>query len=73
MTFLMSQGLKRRNTHAFEGSSMAVGGEGGAGSGNPVEQRFGKQKWGFTKVLVTFQEGGGVQARKELTLSVLRR
>ena len=42
--FLMAEGLEHRKTRVLEGSSMAVGGEGAAGSGNLVKQRFGKQK-----------------------------
>ena len=44
---------------------------GAQGSGNLVKQRFGKQSCGFTWVLGTFARSWWVQARKELTLSVL--
>ena len=43
MMFFMAQGLKQRKTRVLERSSMAVGGEGAAGSGNLVKQRFGIQ------------------------------
>ena len=68
----MAQGFKHRETRVLEGSSMAVGGEGGA------LWRLGKRhiwhaKVRFYLVLIAFQKGGCMQAPKELTLSVLRR